>query len=148
MRFCSNKIWHSIIAIVCLALARYYCNVVVLRVRAGLNKGAFSFCKALYSIVIPENVTTIGDKAFASCTTLKFVTIPASVTHIGYSAFYCCFVLNNVTFENASGWRLTTNEEIVSDKTIDIPESDLKDNGKAAKYLRDYAIYCWDRVFS
>lgn len=50
LRFCSNKIWHSIIAIVCLALARYYCNVVVLRVRAGLNKDAFYDCANLTSI--------------------------------------------------------------------------------------------------
>lgn len=101
LRFCSNKIWHSIIAIVCLALARYYCNVVVLRVRAGLNKGAF----------------------------------------------YCCFVLSSVTFKDASGWRLTASEEITGANTIDIPESDLKDNGKVAKYLSlDYSIYYWDRV--
>lgn len=42
---------------------------------------------ALYTIVIPEGVTTIGEGAFAFCLNLTSVTIPSSITTIGATAF-------------------------------------------------------------
>ena len=39
------------------------------------------------SIVIPDNVTSIGENAFAWCTNLTSVTIPDSVMSIGERVF-------------------------------------------------------------
>ena len=152
LRFCSNKIWHSIIAIVCLALARYYCNVVVLRVRAGLNKGAFNRCLDLKGVTILNGVDEIeiGDWAFAFCRGLMWVRIPGRVTHIGYMAFCECRNLMDAGFNNATtGWSCTPKEAATGDDTIPIPASDLEKYERAAKYLRETYVDCyWDRAIS
>ena len=48
------------------------------------------------STIIPETVTTIGDKAFYGCDGLTTIVIPNSVTSIGYSAFAYCDNLSSV----------------------------------------------------
>ena len=48
------------------------------------------------STIIPETVTTIGDKAFYGCEGLTTIAIPNSVTSIGYSAFAYCDNLSSV----------------------------------------------------
>ena len=52
-------------------------------------------------LVIPNNVTTIGDNAFSGFSGLTTVTIPNSVTSIGYSAFEGCSGLTSVTIPNS-----------------------------------------------
>ncbi|MCR4615147.1 MAG: leucine-rich repeat domain-containing protein [Clostridiales bacterium] len=54
----------------------------------------------LTKMVIPDNVTNIGNYAFYNCTGLTSVTIPDSVTNIGNSAFYGCTGLTNVAIGN------------------------------------------------
>ena len=54
----------------------------------SIGDRAFSFCQSLTSVMIPDGVINIGDGAFSSCTNLTNVTIPDSVTSIGYGAFY------------------------------------------------------------
>jgi len=51
----------------------------------------------LTELVIPEDVTSIGDHALYNCTSLTSVTIGDSVTSIGFSAFYNCTSLTSVT---------------------------------------------------
>src|SRR6266487_16533 len=49
------------------------------------------------SYVIPDSVTSFGNRAFSDCTSLTRVTIPNSVTSIGYEAFMRCTNLTNFT---------------------------------------------------
>ena len=51
----------------------------------------------MYSVSIPESVTSIGDVAFADCVGLKAITIPSRVKHIGEHAFQNCRELTSVT---------------------------------------------------
>lgn len=51
-------------------------------------------------MVIPDNVTSIGDYAFYSCSGLTSVTIPNSVTSIGINAFSGCYGMTSVTIGN------------------------------------------------
>ncbi len=53
------------------------------------------------SLIIPDNVTSIGDYTFYNCSNLTSVTIPNSVTSIGNSAFYGCTGLTSVTIPNS-----------------------------------------------
>ena len=53
----------------------------------------FSGCTGLTSVTIPNSVTSIGNQAFAGCHGLTSITIPNSVTSIGDGAFSVCWGL-------------------------------------------------------
>ena len=53
------------------------------------------------SVVIPEDMTSIGNKAFYECFLLTSITIPNSVTNIGNLAFYKCILLTSITIPNS-----------------------------------------------
>ena len=59
---------------------------------ASIGDGAFSDCSGLTSVTILEGVTSIGDFAFRDCSGLTSVTIPEGVTSIGDGAFTSCMV--------------------------------------------------------
>jgi len=63
----------------------------------AIGASAFSGCRSLTEIVIPDSVTMIGSNAFWSCNSLTRVTIGNSVTHIGSAAFYSCWSLTSLT---------------------------------------------------
>ena len=66
----------------------------------GLSTYAFSECKKLTSVTIPNGVISISDYAFADCTNLTSVTIPDSVTSIGYAVFSGCSALTSITISD------------------------------------------------
>ena len=63
----------------------------------AIANGAFNKQSNLTSVVLPNGLTSIGDRAFAG-TSLTQVTIPASVTDIGSEAFNDAAKLASVTF--------------------------------------------------
>ena len=52
--------------------------------------GAFSNCRDLDTISIPNSIVCIGDRAFENCIWLSKIIIPETVTTIGASAFAYC----------------------------------------------------------
>ena len=83
---------------------------------------AFSGCSGLTYIEIPNNLTSIGDHAFRGCSGLTYIEIPNSVISIGGSAFSECSSLETVIISN----RISTIEaysfyRCTSLKTITIP---------------------------
>lgn len=47
-------------------------------------------------IVLPDDITTIGNNAFAGCSSLPSISIPKNVTTIGVGAFQNCFYLTSM----------------------------------------------------
>ena len=88
----------------------------------GIAYKAFTGCKYITSVVIPNSVKYIGDSAFAGCFKLKNVDMSNSLETIGEKAFYnasltSITIPNSVTsigrwafesnpyFDNASNWQ-------------------------------------------
>ena len=67
----------------------------------SIGYSAFSYCKGLTSVEIPNSVTYIGDHAFHGCSGLTSVVIGNSVTSIGTSTFYDCSGLTSVVIPNS-----------------------------------------------
>ena len=67
----------------------------------AIGEDAFSGCRSLTSVTIPDSVTTIGASAFYACDSLRSVTIPDRVTTIGDEAFFWCLSLTSVTIPDS-----------------------------------------------
>ena len=68
---------------------------------SSIGNGAFNSCSSLSNIVIPDSVTSIGDWAFRHCCSLSEVVIPDSVTSIGDCAFDWCRSLSKVVIPDS-----------------------------------------------
>ena len=66
-----------------------------------IGNNAFFDCASLASVTIPDSVTSIGDLAFFGCSSLESVIIPDSVTSIGTDAFRNCSSLASVTIPDS-----------------------------------------------
>ena len=74
--------------------SRDNCNAII---ETSTNKLIVG-CK---NTIIPNSVTSIGDRAFECCYGLTSVTIPNSVTSIGSQAFFHCHWLTSVSIPNS-----------------------------------------------
>jgi serine/threonine protein kinase len=67
----------------------------------SIGDRAFRECSSLHSVTIPDSVTSIGDWAFGYCSSLQSVSIPDSVTSIDFGAFQSCSSLQSVTIPDS-----------------------------------------------
>ena len=93
---------------------------------------AFFGWSSLTSIEIPSSVTSIGAYAFYGCSGLTSIEIPSSVTSIGYSAFYDCVNLKTViNFSGLSISKSSSNNGYVAyyaDNVINASNGSIEDN--------------------
>jgi len=68
---------------------------------SSIGNKAFSYCYELINITIPEGVSSIGNNAFSFCEKLTSITLPDSLTSIGNGAFYSCDSLTNITLPDS-----------------------------------------------
>ncbi|MBQ6277971.1 MAG: leucine-rich repeat protein [Bacteroidales bacterium] len=83
------------------SLCRGLTSVTIPNSVTSIGTGAFIGCSGLTSLVIPSSVVHIGDMAFSYCDELKSVNIPHSVTYIGEKAFSECDSLTSITLKSA-----------------------------------------------
>ena len=66
-----------------------------------IKKSAFLGCSSMSSITLPSSLKTIENGAFAECTAFTSIIIPNSVKTIEAGAFYACTKLSSITFSNS-----------------------------------------------
>ena len=64
----------------------------------GIGADAFSYCRNIKKISLPNSVNRLENDAFKECNNLSELTIPVSVTKIGF-AFYGCKQLTDIYYE-------------------------------------------------
>ena len=96
-------------------------------IRVKILNYAFNNCYSLSSVVIPNNVTSIGTYAFQNCYSLSSIVIPNNVTSIGGSAFYNCSCIAYIDFRTHASVPTLSNSNafsnIASDCKIVVPDA-------------------------
>jgi hypothetical protein len=67
-----------------------------------IEDGAFCDCPTLFSVVIPNSVTSIGNDAFKGNFNMKSVVIGKSVESIGNMAFNFCYSIHSIIIPNST----------------------------------------------
>lgn len=88
----------------------------------------YNYRTSIHTVIISNNVTSIGNWAFSGCSSLTSITIPDSVTSIGNYAFYFCSTLTSITIgncvasigESAFGYCSGLTSVIISDSVTSI----------------------------
>ena len=105
---------------------------IVLTSVTSIGEEAFSSCRGLKTLSLPECLIEIGENAFSYCTLLPSLAIPSQVKVIPSNAFGCCFSLTNVIL----GENVETIEDNAFLKCYDLTTvtfpSNLKIIGKSA----------------
>ena len=100
----------------------------------GFDRAAFTGCKKLITMQMPDNLEIVGETAFYGCEALKELSLPNSVLNIERAAFSDCTNLVEISFPQSIK---IINEAIlrncVSLKNITIP-SQVTSIGNAAFY--------------
>ena len=96
-------------------------------------RGFFENCTSLVSMVIPNNVTVIGDYAFSGCTSLVSIIIPNSVTSIGAYTFSKCTSLAFI---------VCLSEKIESKNYVYLPDGCIVKvpKGTMQTYIEDWGV--------
>ena len=79
-------------------------NVVIPTEVTEIGNKVFANSKTITDVIFPENLKTIGVEAFANCNGLTSVTIPYGVKEIREGAFDWCKNLKDVFVEDLSSW--------------------------------------------
>ena len=69
------------------------CNITSIQLSEGLQEigqNAFSECKQLKDIIVPNSVSTISGHAFSECENLSYVKLPNTLKTLGDYSFYGC----------------------------------------------------------
>ena len=76
-------------------------NVILPENLTEIGEYAFRDCRTLESIIIPSSVKNIGESAFVYCTGLKEINLPERLESVSDFAFYNCFGLERLTIPSS-----------------------------------------------
>lgn len=107
-------------------------EVVVPNNVTSIGEKAFMDCKGLISVTLPNGITSIGESAFENCENLRKINIPEKVTIIENYTFLACTRLESIDLPRnitKIGWGAFS--DCTSLKNIDIPHT-VTDLGMSA----------------
>ncbi len=78
---------------------------------------AFSGCRNLRGIFLPEGITEIGSDVFVDCTALEAICIPSTVENIGSRAFKGCYALKYILYSGTHEEWVSLYQDLISPKT-------------------------------
>ena len=81
-----------------------------------LGAFAFSQCESLVSVQIPNGITELKNSVFQNCKVLNFVRLPATLEVIGKQAFKGCEALSDISFPQ--GLRIIEEEAFLACKNF------------------------------
>ena len=117
-------------------------NIVIPDCVTSIGEKAFSGCELLQKVTIPDSVRTIGDEAFVWCFSLRLVAIPDSVTNIGNYAFAYCSSLQRITMPDSI---ISIGVDVFYDckslQQIIIPENCVE------KFKKLLPVEIWDKLY-
>lgn len=90
----------------------------------SIGKYAFSGCKKLKNIIIPQHVSSLEEEAFRACESLKVIDIPQRVEKIEQYAFSDCISLEKVVIPQKVG----VLDDCVFQRCANIREVELPEN--------------------
>lgn len=101
----------------------YVTEVVIPEGVTTIGDRAFADCGQLEIVALPESLTTIGAEAFQNCCSLRTIRLPGGVTAIGPRAFADCSELQEIVLpESISVIGESTFENCESLRKADIPD--------------------------
>ncbi len=68
-----------------------------------IGNSAFSYCKEITSVSVPDSVTVIADSAFMECVKLEDIKLSNNITRIDNYAFWGCESLKSITLPDRLG---------------------------------------------
>lgn len=104
----------------------------------AIEKYAFSECRGLTKIHIPDRVIRIGDHAFYNCRGLEEMTVPGGIEQIGDGALKNCNKLSVVTVIVRDGKNSTVKHllpDIAKEITLNIKFNEGEENQDEVKLL-------------
>ena len=98
----------------------------------SIGASSFSNLENLTSVTIGNSVTNIGAYSFSNCSGLESITIPNSVTNIDDGAFRFCYSLSSVMLGNSvKRLGIAAFEQCIKLTNVDIPNSVTNIDGYA-----------------
>ncbi len=113
-------------------------KVTVRQGTCSIAAGAFSDCRNLTEVVIPEGVRYINQNAFSQCIYLKKLHLPSSVEVIDVSAFYNCGRLVDIYY---AGTRQDFKEVFLGEQNQAFLRADMY---YSAPHIHEYGEYIYN----
>ena len=89
----------------------------------AIERDVFEGKTDIKSVIIGENVTTIGDNAFKGCSNLRKLEIPSTLKSIGENAFASCNNIAEVVSHNKDNDFIQNNALSLPNATFYVPEN-------------------------